>query len=420
MPNITFPHPRFALASRFDARRWTGHDLFKRGDGDPVAMPAFDLGEGLYEDALAFLHGYGSGRAFGARVAPYAISFSLTSDDRIRILNTGIANATLQASPFNAWWGLPTIATVIPLGGGTLTGSNEWRRGLVWSGLSATPPRLTFTVTGQLGSFRCPPEPSIMQNIIIGLRERGEEEDLDDKGLITLEDLDNATNDATDLSIRWGITDEGHVYWSSTHPDCEEGITWLSDTLRRRLGFSGLETVYTDDPGGIEGGISSGYLCFSIADKPLPGFITPTRPLHVQDPYQEEEGDQKRLTNGSWASHSIGSFRGYDIEFFLDGPDDTVDLHREYLLLRQTYCRLGEPLTLFQDWGDSRRALEAYHVDVLQPAYDLLYTSDRNGYRGRVRCRLSATTGRAEAAWDGDFRRRAPVQLSLDFAEEDE
>lgn len=401
--------PRFALASAFDARPWSGVDLFERGEDDPVAMPAFTISQGVYLDVLHFLNGYGSEVAFDADLASLGdVSITLTADDRIRIVNDNLAGkVTLLASADNAWWGLPVDGFEIEHDGGTLTGSQEWRRGLVWNGHDTTPPRLSFTAEGAAGTYYAPPASAIMQSVVTGLREHGEVGGVDDTTDTFLETLDNDTNDNLMRGYRWFITDDGHVGWCGASPAAGAGITWLNLDFMRRLGFTGLESVREDEDG----------FFYAIADNPCPGFLTPTRPLARQTAIQDEESSTLRLTDGSYASSWIGSYLGYEIEWILDGPDGAVDLHRHWLDMRRLYLHAGEPLTLYQSWGDPRRALHPSAVDSEQPAYDLSYTSERSGYRGRVLCRLHPSSTETRVEWESSIRNRARITLRLTIRE---
>lgn len=417
MPD-TRRNPRFALASSFDARPWSGVSLFERGEGDPVVMPTFTISQGVYLDAVHFLNGYGSEVAFDDELAAFDVSIVLTDDDRIRVINNNVAlKATLAASADNAWWGLPVEGFEIENGGGVLTGSSEWRRGLVWNGHDTTPPRLSFIIEGEPVVARCPPETGFLQSIITGLRERGEVGGPDDTTATPLTALDNGENDALDQGYRWFITDDGHVGWCGTAAGAIDGITWLDLSFMRRLGFTGLEDIRTDAVGGIGAGFVNGALYYQIADNPCPGSIVPTRPLSRQNAIQEEQSSTLRLTDGSYSSSWIGSYLGYEIEFVLDGPDGSVDLHRHFLDMRSKYLHAGEPCSLYQSWGDPRRSIHPSNVDIEQTAYDLSYTSEKFGYRGRILCRLHPSSSEARIDWESQIRNRSRITLRLTVRE---
>ena len=47
--------PQFGLLSAFDARAYSGVELFSRSGGSAVSMPTFSQGEGVYADLLFVL-----------------------------------------------------------------------------------------------------------------------------------------------------------------------------------------------------------------------------------------------------------------------------------------------------------------------------------------------------------------------------
>lgn len=424
------PAPRCALLAAFDARRWSAVEVFKRGaEADPVTLPAYGDGEGVYLDAIDFACGFGSARPFNASVAGNGVTFALV-DDRLVVTNAGDDDVTLAASAGNAWWGLPTGATLIDKEGGTLTAAADWRRGMVTSGSGEVPPRLVFTVDGVIGIKVAPPTKGWMQSVIVGLRERGEVGGLDDTAAgSTLEDLDNAVNDAASLGFRWGITDDGFAFWTGTSAAAAEGVTWLSTTFRDRLGFTGLEPIIRDD-GLTAPGFSAGVMYGQIAARPMPGVVVPSRPPQRLIEWGRSYGDAVELVDGRAGSVLHAAAAGVRIDLLIDGYHDSalggLDLHRHLRKMLSgdhdagelALAGPGEPLTLYQDVGDTRRALAAEVATADQPLYDLNYTAESNGWRGRRLCRVSADSDRELAADSGrPFRRRFPVTLTLSHRE---
>lgn len=411
MPRSAADDVRFALAAEVNLRNLAGVAVFTRDEeGDPVELPEWGDGEGKFADILAFLHSFGSDPALAAPIAAHGLTVSLDSADRVVVTNTGAADATLTASADNAWWGLPVVATVIAADGGTLTGSSEWRRGLVTSGAGAVPPRLTFTIDGEIGVRRFPDEPGICQDVRVSLRQRGEIGDIDDPGAPTLEDLDNDINDPDDRSFRWFATDDGHIGWCGTAVTA--GITWLSPAFRDILGFAGTEPLTRFAPGG-GGGIEAGVCYGQIAARPCPGLLVPRRPLIRQVPGADSLGDPLRLASGAWTGTHVGTYPRQSIDFWIDGPQDVgADWHRHWLRFRGLTPR-GWPITFYQDYGDSRRALGVESVDSAQAVYDLLHTTQGNGHYGRVVGFVHPSTPDADLDFDGVFRIRARASLTI-------
>lgn len=408
--------PRFALASQFDARPWSGASLFERGAGDPdpVVMPVMASGGGIYNDALHFLNGNGSLYAFAVALSEWGCGVALLPTDRLRIFNLHpTLKLNLLPSPGNSWWGFPVEGVEIDPAG-ELIAASDWRRGMIWGGHDAAPPRMSFTQEGDAEDVReAPFRRGFLQNVIVGLRLRGGAIDLDDTTVLTLEELDNGVNDDANDSFRWGVTDDGYVWWCGVGETAAGGIQWLSASFRDRLGFTGLETTRTDNPGGVGGDNPELYVYYQIATHPLPGFITPSRPLARQTADQEEESSTLRLTDGSYSSSWVGSYLGWEIEWVLDGPDGSVDLHTHWLGMRRLYLHSGEPVTLYQNWGDTRRALHPSRVSASQPAYNVSVTTERGGYRGKILCRLHPDTSGERVEWDGALRLRAVITTRL-------
>ncbi len=414
MPRSSSNRPcRFALASQFDARPWSNTNVFDRG-ATSVTLPSYGTGEGVFLDVLDFLNGFGSedgedlnsdldsgwqGEGGGAG----ELTIALNSDDFVEITSTAGGTFTILPDADNAWFGFPTAGSG-PHAAGTITAPNPWKRGLLTNGLSSDSPSMRIERDATGGIFNLPENWGWIQDLRVAFRVRGSENDVDDTANSnSLEAVDVAANGT---AIRWGVTDDGYVY--TTYPLGESAPDWTSDSFRDRLGFTGDETS-------VE---IAGVGRYLLASKPCPGLIIPSRPLSVQTPFVERAGSEIRLTDGSFASISVGEYNGYEIEFVIDGPQDSTDLHREYLRLRSEFARLGEPITLYQDWGDSRRSLLAYQITSIQPAYDNLHTSQENGYYGRVLCRVDPASPRAEAPFDGPFRRRARASLTLSFRED--
>lgn len=414
--------PPIAWAAGVDAREWSGVDLFQRGENDPVAMPTFassgsGVGAGIYLDPVHLINGYGVAVELDASIRDFDCYLSLTADDRIAITNAngGGGKLTLFGLAVNEWWGLPTSGNVEIADGETYVAPRDWRRGLVWPGATA-PPRLFFAFEGEIGALRVPATSMIVQSVVTGLRVRGEVGDLDDT-TSCIEARDNAVNAFALPTYRWFATDDGRIGWSGTAAGADAGLTWLSESFRDRLGFTGDEVVENDAPAG--GGIVAGTMYWSIASRPCPGLLVPSRPLRRQTPIQTEQSSALLLTDGSYASAHVATHLGYEAEWSLDGPDGAAgDLHHHWLDLRARYARTGEPLTLCQSWGDPRRRLLPTEVTASTPAYSLTHTTDRGGYRGRLLGRLHPDSGREERVdWRDAIRIASTMQTRISVRE---
>jgi hypothetical protein len=67
-------------------------------------------------------------------------------------------------------------------------------------------------------------------------------------------------------------------------------------------------------------------------------------------------------------------------------------------------------------WGDSRRSLITADVNSGQPAHDLIYTSSRNGFEGRIRG--SMVSSQFDLMFPNNMRRRVPVGMRIEHLNE--
>lgn len=401
---INAPLP--GLWSSVDLRPWSGSQLCARSQEDAPTMTAdsFGEGEGIYLDPVHMLTGYGSTTTLSERLTEVwqntlgntgTITLSIDATDRIRITYAG-GGISLGIYPLNSnnQFGMDQNGFLIPAPGGTRLCAGEWRRGV-------TDPDDTIILTD---GVEAAVSVGRVQDLRIALRKRSAIEDLDTTGVWCLEEEDD--------TVRWGLTGDGRCWWATSDSSLLEGMIWQSATFRDRLGFSGTESITTWGSGANE-------VQGQVADRPMPGVLHPSRPLRRQLPRMEVIGSERRLVDGRYSGVHIGSYPGWMIEGWVDGPLDLgVDLHRTWLDFLGTYARPGMPVTLVQDVGESRRALRPEGVSEDQDAYDSLYTSEESGYRGRILCRVHPDTGRTiEIEQEGLYRRRFPFSMTLDERE---
>lgn len=398
--------PPMAWISSVDLSPWAGVAVIQRGAEDPIVVPE---DAGIYLDMIHALNGYGSEDKLDVDLAAEDCTITLRSDDRLVIRNNREAGKLILATANASIFGFDITAPVEIDIGGSLIADRSWRRGML--GAEGQALRMQFLIEGEIGAFYAPSGRAAPMSIATALRERGAVEDLDD----TESCLEAWDIDVNGSGIRWGITDLGHVYWAWDGEGGDDEFEWLSASFKRRLGFSGNEQQVIIGGGG--GGLGAAGSYVMIADEPCPGVVVPSRPLAVQTLMLEEESAAVRLTDGSYSSNWIGSYYGWLVEWLLDGPDSERDTHRLWMELRATYCHAGEPLTLCQSWGDPRRAIDQRTLAGADP-YDLTYTSDRNGYRGRILGRLHPEAAQDDrVVWDGVIRLRAPITTRITVRE---
>lgn len=405
MPNPLFA-PRGALAASFDARQWAGVALFTRDAGTfTLTAPA---GWGVFGDVLDMLTGRGS-RSSGTCAANLAsaaaaatgtpVVASITADDRIRLVFTGGTSVILSPSANNTQWGFDPAGQVSVAGGGgtqVLTAVAGWTRG----NISVT----RFNLIRGANNGLVPAIPGMRVHSILDTVRRWGSADADDMN--PLESL-CALDFSGPKYIRWGITADGHVFCSRETLAVSD-VTWVSTSFRDALGFTGLELPVVD-----------GVVSTTTATYPCPGLITPSRPFDRVTRGSTWVGGASLASNGGAYSTTVLDRLPYSAEWYLDGPADRIDRQDHYIRAVLPAMPPGARVTLYQDWGDYRRA--ARTADTSDPAvaprvapYSTLYTSQQDGAYGRLLCRRDTEDpGAFLAAWPDRILRRLPVRTQL-------
>lgn len=393
------PSPNFALIASFDARQWSGEELFElTSTAIPVSMPTFATGAGVYEDALFFLNGRSSLSPLSSLVDGLSSfgsdwTVTLNADDLLVISNATSAFSIAPVSEDVFGWGSQSSSLV----GGrhTITAEGDWDRG-VYTGAR-------FTITSGASSFTAPYSSTSYrprQDITTLIRARGVTSDADELySSSCLEALQEASQSSTASVFFWLINAEGHV--ETHYPATQGALTWLSASFRDRLGFSGSEAAVAT---------SADYVKVTAA-RPLPGAIFPSRPYQAHFYSVETLSTARRLLGGGYTSNFLGSYVTSNLTFDLDALLDQKDLYRHFTEGFLPYCGEGERVNFYQDMGDSRRSLREGLISANQPAYDLLFTSENNGDRGRLRCSM---VSKSFSLPFGDLKKRVPVTLSLE------
>ena len=390
------PSPNFALLSSFNARTWSGVNVYDRGSNN-ITLPTFAIGEGVYEDGISFLNGRGSdggfstgdliqaGSAFGTN---WTITINssdkvvISCDDSFKIrFKSGSDDLGVGSSSFGA------AST-------SFTCPNDWTRGSNIKTASyevvdsSDANSFTFNISSGLNS----------QDVVVAIRERGTTNDIDDVNSTNCLEVLDITANSNDY-IKWYVNDQGHV--ECMYYNTVADITWVSTTFRDRLGFSGSESP-------------SGTTIKTItADHPLPGSLFPSRPYQRHHLQTDTITQARRKIGGGYTSNFVGSYIQSILDFDLDALLDEKDLYRHFTNNFVGYIPSGERINFYQGWGDSRRALITSDIDVSQPAYDLLYTSEDNGDQGRIRASI-VNNGMISLAYPNRLRRRVPVSMTLE------
>lgn len=408
--------PRFAISATFDARAWADEDLYRKDagglTGDPVSMPDWGDGAGVFPCAVAFLNGYGVPPSRGLSNDfqqlweirggdPKDVNIMLTVGDRLSItIADALAQIEIGADFDNGPFGYSEDVDLGPATGpsGALTAPDDWPRVRVMRPGVARPPRLTISHDLGGADITIPRYAAVEQSITHMLRPRGEVEDADDVYLgICLEDLDNAVYDPLVGTVgnrtRWGITEDGYVYHCVPRSDPYKDIKWLSVSFRDRLGFTGEEVAV------VSGGNNDLDVWVTVATHPLPGFITPKRKIRRMDETIHEYGAELTLLDGSSAVTRLAQHFGWSLSMTLLGHDLRAsvgfDEVRHWYRSVRPYLWRGDRLTYFAEWGEFRRGRRVVDGED----YTTLYTPDRDGYRGRYVAKLNADgTGERQVA----------------------
>ena len=396
------PAPNFALLASVDISSFSG-DILTRTS----AITASDFTTKTYEDMTSFLNGRGmaSGLDLSSQVATQStfgtdwhigidandkIEISSTHDFKIKF-NTGstiVGNTDVLGigSSYVNTSGSATIGT--PLLAYKVTAGSEWTRGEI-VGFSYK----IEEIGGGAGAFTFNFIGGA-QDLAIACRSRGNG-DIDDL-TECLESEDLAKHSGSD--IRWYLNDSGKVVCSYV---LASNITWNNSEFKKLLGFTGDESVESIN-------------AYSVvtASNYAKGVLVPSRPY--QDNYLtvENVSQSRRLIGGSYVSNYVGTYITTVLRFDLDARLDQIDLYRHFTNNFISFISSGERINFYQVWGDSRRAMISADADSDQPAHDLLFTSSRNGYEGRIRASL--LTDNFTLQYPTGLRRRVPVSMRLE------
>lgn len=417
MPNPLLG-PRGALACAPDVREWLGVYLYDSsifqvdggigpqwsGTSDAFPLP----------DVLDLLNGRGVGIG-GSVTGPLAAGFGvavtagITFADRVSVSFTGLppGSVSLAAGAGNAAWGFdPAGQTGVGVTN-TITGVGDWRRGNIID-------RLTFTASSIPATVTTPAVPHLVQSVPVALRQWGIG-DADDvnptQNVAALEE----TAVAGGWGVTWGVDEDGRAWraYDGSGLFVTGLLTWASPTFRDALGFTGDEVPEVD-----------GTMRILRATYPCRWLLTPSRPWDLVARAHQWDGAATRASdNGAyvatWAQRNAYAVTGY-----LDGPQDRFDRQDHFLRQVHPYMPPGSRVTLYQDWGDTRRALRQERTTTTgatgrDAAYSRLYTSQRDGEYGRLLCRREVgDPGSFTVQWPSRLQRRVPLQVGLTEVEE--
>lgn len=372
--------PRFAIHAGFDARQWSSSTVMTFATAGAVVLD--DFGSYVFPDTLSFLNAHSRTLAYSL------ISTGIDDQDRFYLFRSS-AGFTLTATADSAVCGFPAgvtpaTSTTGPHGAGWyIFATSDWARGFQ-----------TFTAAVDTSV-----EINILQGSWDSLALAARHVDASD---VDAPEVDGLGVKITALARIWcGINDDGHVFICSD-TGASETVTWNDTDFRERLGFSGDEAFVND-----------GYTDLMTADNPCPGCLHPTRPADVIDPTAQTYSSRVIRTDGTNESNWTATHHMWRISAYLDGPADTVDLHRHWHYACLPYLYPGAPCAIYQDWGDTRLYTwrgdysDTFTAEVVGPS-----TADP-GYRGRIQGCMDAGTESYGTAWPQHLRRRSPLAFTV-------
>ena len=397
------PAPNFGLLSSVDISGFTGNLLTR---SNTVSSSNFTTK--VFEDMISFLNGRGmsSGLDLSSQLlAQSAGNFTdwhigIDANDKVELSathafkikfnssSTLVGNADILGigESFVLYNGSATIgAPLLPF---KVTSPNEWKRGEIISfsyeiqevGTGST----TFYFNFVGGA----------QDLIVACRSRGNG-DIDDNSEC-LESIDISKHPGND--IRYYLNDNGFVTCSYV---TVSNITWNNSDFRNRLGFTGSETVQNINNYSV---ITASHYC--------PGVLIPSRPYQANHLSVENVAQSRRKIGGGYTSNFIGSYVASSLRFDLDARQDLVDQYRHFTNEFIKYVSKGERINFYQDFGDSRRSLIYEYSNSDQLEHDLIYTTSRNGYEGRIRG--SMITNNFDLVYPSRLRKKVPVSLRIE------
>lgn len=407
------PSPIPAFLAELSLRSFSGVEVFRRDTTSTTTVATFTPSQGRFEDWLDVLSGRGSGTSLqedltSVSTTPSTITIGLDSSDRF-YLECARHNFAITAN--DGFFGFAAAGQAAAAAGPPyrLTATSEWTRGTY----SLSTIGITPSTSG--AHFAIPEYPAMAQSAITILRNRGSVGDADDATpTLPIEHRDNASNDVFTQRIHWFVDVDGHVVWAmdGTANIASVGVTWIDTDFRDLLGFSGNESLSS-------AGALPWIVNYQVADYPAPACIIPSRPVERITRSAERIGSAIRLTSRQVVGHNIMTAQSVSVDWWIDGPADVTDLHRHWMERVVPYMTTGQRVSFYGEWGDPRRGLTRYGVTASQPSYDVLYTTEKDGERGRFRGRVAMIAAPTESVdWPGRERRRAPVALTLEQAED--
>jgi len=404
--------PTAALIAGADLSRWRGETLFSRGSS-VIGLPNWGSpGDGLFKDVLTALNGRGEHVSFGQRADQAVKTWSAGATMTVRINDDDLVEwvcsdeFTLQAGaeliPLGFSVGsYPSVASGVSW---VVTAPNNWVRGplgLVEAKLIMDPSGTSTAVFATAHGEH--------QDVVTLLRASGytPATDEDAPTFDSIQYLDNVEASIGNDETVWSLNETGHVVISCASTSSTNDITWLSDSFREWLGFTGLESEVRNFPDGYSS---------LTATYPHAGVIVSE--LEQYNPGVTRDGVAVQVGRNFYPVQR-GDYPTLAISFYLRGPaacedEQITEFHERWV----PEVPQGGVVTLYQEWGDPRRALRNFRISPATVPYSRSRTSERNGERGRLICRLVPGTTSYQADWQSRVTVEARYSMALQIVED--
>lgn len=405
MPS-TDTSPNFALLSQFDARPYTS-TLYTRQNSEGTSIPIslFTESRIVFDDAVHFLNGRGQSattsikgyleKVLNANSDTFTVGVS--SSDKL-FIHRDVEGGMAYTCPPSASSHLGLSEGTILIPDGQINFQADWSR--TPKQISSTSDQISFVIYEDVDVARIPHIPYV-QSVPSLFRER---ESTENFCLESIEEYYFYTGNGGIPAVCWVIDSNGRVvqYVNKTLNPNGTTFAWVDTDFRNRLGFNGKE-VWT---------LVNSTWSKLTANNPLPGALFPTRPLSDNHLKFNRISNPRRKLGGGYVSNFLGNFVTHSLGFYLDGAGDIKDEYNHFAFTCGDLFYVGAPITLYQDWGDTRRSLFTSQVTFAQPAYDLLFTSEKDGRYGRLTGHITGMTD--DLAFPEGLRRRIPITLDIE------
>lgn len=385
----------------------TDTDLFDRGGA------SIQTSQRYHDCLLSLLHGRASrtARSLPEQFSGTGVVPAIDRNDRL-VLTAALA-FSIDAGTGNAQFGFDPAgqaSAIDSFGNHVLTAANDWPAGPVDGRFVLRIGAATWTFPTAAGRA-CDLTTLMRTQAQSTIGDAAADADANTSVTTCIEAADNAAYDAASKRIRWGIDMDCHV-WSAwpaalaiSDPDPTEAFAVL-------IGADGAEaSVTVTDSNGDDYKLWRCNRRSPLALKPRFGLARPPERGHVVDRAQTE------LRSARVVGHERFRKLTRHFTWHAYGPGSVLDQHDE----TDAFLREFNEGIFYQQIGESRRAIPAAECNAASASgrtpYDLVYTSERDGERGRLHVTRAPTDPRSRTlgGWLGNHRKKRTESLEVNL-----